>query len=191
MRARLAGLVLLSTAGAAFAQDAPGFAGTWSINRELSQDLTAQIKAVAGSDQMAGGPSTWATETWLPWKAGFGEGERLSVREFLLAAVPAFDSIEIQPGAGEIKTIHGEAGSRIFYLTRTSAGTSALSGEKVTRQARLEGPRLVLESKGKEGRFDETFTLEPGGKRLVYLIRLEQKRLKKELEARLVYDRAQ
>jgi hypothetical protein len=191
MRARLVGLVLLATAGAAFAQDAPGFAGTWTINRELSQDLAAQINAVAGSAQMAGGPSTWATETWLPWKAGFSEGERLSVREFLLAAVPAFDSLEIQQGAVEVKTIHGEAGSRIFYLTRASAGTSAISGEKVTRQARLQGPQLVLESKGKEGRFDETFTLEPGGNRLVYVIRLDQKRLEKKLEARLVYDRAQ
>jgi hypothetical protein len=189
MLARLAGILLLTSAGIAVAQDAPRFAGTWRLNRELSQDLADHIKAVAGSEQMAGGPKTWATETWLPWKAGFSEGDRLSVREFLLAAVPAFEAVEIELGSDEVKTVHGEAGLRIFNLKRTSAGTSAMSGETVKRQARLEGGQLLLESKGKEGDFREAFTLDGG--RLVYVLRLEQKRLKDPLEARLVYDRTE
>lgn len=190
MLSRLAVVVLLASGGTAAAQDAPGVAGTWTLNRDLSQDLAAKIKLVAGPEQMAGGPRTWATETWLPWKANFGEGDRLSVRDFLLAAVPAFDSIDVEQATDEVKTVHGEGNSRIFHLSRTSAGTGALGGETVTRGARLEGARLVLESKGKEGRFLESFTLEPSGKQLVYLLRLEQKRLKDPLEARLVYDRA-
>lgn len=189
MRAHIAGLVLLAGAGFAPAQEAPRLTGTWRLNHELSQDLAGHVKAVAGSEQMSGGPRTWATETWLPWKANFSEGERLSVRDFLLAAVPAFEAIEIDLGADEVKTIHGEAGSRIFNLKRSSAGTSALSGETVKRQARLEAGRLVLESKGKEGEFREAFTLD--GARLVYVLRLEQKRLKQPLEARLVYDRTE
>lgn len=189
MGARLVGFVLLATAAAA-AQDAPGLSGTWTINRELSQDLKAKVEAIAGSAQMSGGPRTWATETWLPWGNDFGEPERLSVREFMLGAVPAFESIEIQQGADEVKTVHGEAGSRIFNLTRASAGSGA-SGETVTRQARLDGRQLVLESKGKESLLREMFTLEPSGNQLVYMLHLEQKRLKGPLDARLVYDRKQ
>ncbi len=188
MRARWAVLVLLTAAGTAAAQEA-SFGGTWRLNRQLSQDLAEHIKAVAGSAQMAGGPRTWATETWLPWKAGFGENERLSVRDFLLAAVPAFETIEIEQDAEEVRTIHGEAGSRRFYLKRTSAGTSAISGETVKRQARVEHGQLLLESKGKEGDFREAFSLEGG--RLVYVLHLDQKKLEKPLDARLVYDRTE
>ena len=191
MHARVAAFafVLFGAVGAA-AQGPPGLAGTWRLNRELSQDLSERIKAVAGSEQMSGGPRTWATETWLPWKANFGENDRLTVRDFLLAAVPAFDAIEIVQGPDEVTTVHGEGASRIFNLKRESAGTSALSGEKVKRQARLEGGRLVLESKGKDGTFEESLTPEASGTRLVYVLHLEQKRLKGPLEARLVYDRA-
>ena len=189
MRAVLSGLLLLACAGAAAAQDAPGLAGTWRLNHQLSQDLADHVKAVAGSAQMSGGPQTWATETWLPWKANFSEGERLTVRDFLLAAVPAFETVEIEQGADEVRTIHGEAGARIFNLKRTSAGTSAISGETVKRQAKLEGGQLLLESKGKEGEFRESFSIEMG--RLVYVLHLEQKRLEKPLDARLVYDRTE
>jgi hypothetical protein len=189
MRALLSGLLLLACAGATAAQDAPTLAGTWRLNRQLSQDLSDHVKAVAGSAQMSGGPQTWATETWLPWKANFSEGERLTVRDFLLAAVPAFETVEIAQGADEVRTVHGEAGLRIFNLKRTSAGTSAMSGETVKRQAKLQGGQLLLESKGKDGEFRESFTLEGG--RLVYVLHLEQKRLEKPLDARLVYDRTE
>ena len=189
MLARVTSFVLLAAA-TAVAADAPGLSGTWTLNREASQNLSEKIKASAGSEYMSGGPRTWATETWLPWKANFGENDRLTVRDFLLAAVPAFGTIEIEQGAEEVKTVHGEGGSRIFNLTRKSAGTGAIAGDKVERKARLEGGQLTLESKGKDGVFQETLALEPAGARLVYTIRLEQKRLKAPLEARLVYDRA-
>ena len=189
MLPRLASLVLLAVAGSAAAQDAPAIPGTWKLNHQLSQDISAKIKEAAGSEQMAGGPS-WATETWFPWGTSFKEGERVSVREFLLATVPAFESVEIQQSGDELRTIHGGSGSRIFHLSRASAGTSAISGEKVQRTARFEGGKLFLESKGKEGKLSETFNLEGPG-RLAYVLRLEQKRLKDPLEARLVYDRTE
>jgi hypothetical protein len=190
MFTRLVSAAFLScTLSTVLADDPPGLAGTWRLNRALSQDLAARIKDVAGSEHMDGGPS-WATETWLPWGEKFGEPERLGVREFLLATVPVFDVLEIQIGGDEVKTVHGEAASRIFDLKRARAGSSAMTGQKVTRQARLEGETLVLESKGKDGRLREDLTLEPSRARLVYVLRLEQKRLKDPLEARLVYDRA-
>ena len=188
MFTRAAALVVFAAA-AASAQDAPGLGGRWALNHQLSQDLAGRIKAVAGSAMMEGGPS-WSDNTWIPWGKNFTEGDRLSVREFLLGAVPAFDSIEIQPRGDEVTTVHGAGGSRIFRLTRTSAGTSALSGETVKRTARLDGGTLLLESKGKSGLLRETFTLESSGSRLVYQLHLEQKRLKGDLDTRLVYDRA-
>jgi hypothetical protein len=181
-------IIILSLAGAASAEEVPGIAGRWALNREQSDDLGARIQAVAGSQYMSGRPS-WASETWVPWSGGFSEPERLRLREFLLATVPAFDGIQIRARAEEIETTHGEAGVRLFNLKRKSAGTSMFVGETVRREARLDGPRLILESKGKDSRLRETFTLETSGNRLVYVLRLEGSRLEAPLEARLVYDR--
>ena len=112
------------------------------------------------------------------------------MREFLLATVPALQTVLIEQTAQEVKTVHGETGVRIFNLTRTSAGTSALGGETVTRQARWQGTQLVLESKGKESRLVELLTLVPTRSQLVYALRLEHKLLKAPLEFNLVYDSA-
>jgi len=189
MLARAAALAML-VSGTSAAQDAPALSGSWTINRELSGDLVAKINEVAGSQYMSGGPS-WAAETWFPWGTSFSESQRVSVREFLLATVPALQAVEIEQTAAEVKTIHGESGVRIFNLTRASAGTSAMSGERVTRQARWQGPQLVLESKGKEGKLVEVLTLVPARNQLTYALRLEQKLLKGPLEVSLVYDRAE
>ncbi|HET7291298.1 MAG TPA: hypothetical protein VFM88_02640 [Vicinamibacteria bacterium] len=190
MLVRLGACLLLLGWGAAAAQDAPDLAGVWKLNHELSDDVRARIEASAGSQYMSGGPN-WAAETWIPWGTSFSEGQRVSVREFLIATVPAFEALEIEQSAKEVKTIHGESGVRIFNLTRASAGTSALGGETVTRQARWQGQQLVLDSKGKEGRLTEAVTLVPARNQLTYALRLEYKLLKSPLEVSLVYDRAQ
>lgn len=189
MPARLAAVALLFVAGTSAAQEAPVLSGAWKLNHELSEDIAAKINAVAGSQYMSGGPN-WAAETWFPWGTSFSEGQRVGVREFLLATLPALQALEIEQTPQEVKTIHGEDGVRIFNLTRASAGTSGMSGEKVTRQAQWQGPQLVLDSKGKESRLAEVLTLVPERKQLTYAIRLEQKLLKAPLEASLVYDRA-
>jgi hypothetical protein len=182
---RLAAAVLLWAAGAGALQDERGFEGTWTLDRERSQDLAARITEVAGPAHMTGAKG-WATDTWLPWNTDFAEPDRVGIREFLLDTVPAFDVLEISRRGDEIQTVHGQAGSRIFDLTRKRAGTSAMSGLTVRREAHLEGRRLVLESKGKDGRLRETLTLESPS-RLVYVLRLEQRLLTAPLEARLVY----
>jgi len=188
MSTRVAVLILLSAASAAAFQDVSSFQGKWRLDHERSQDLSAHIKQAAGNAYMSGGPS-WATETWIPWSADYSEHARISVREFMLSSVPVFEALEIQQHGDELTTIHGDSGSRIFNLKRASSGSSALSGQTVRREARVEAGQLVLESKGKEGRFRETFTLEEGGNRLIYVLHLEQKLLKSELDVRLVYGR--
>src|SRR5262245_9056071 len=177
MLVRLGACLLLLGCGASAAQDAPDLSGAWKLNHQLSDDVTAKITAAAGAQYMSGGPS-WAAETWFPWGTSFTEGQRVSVREFLLATVPALQAVEVEQSAKEVKTIHGDTGVRIFNLTRPSAGTSAMSGETVTRQARWQGEQLVLESKGKESKLTEALTLVPARNQLTYAIRLEYKLLK-------------
>jgi hypothetical protein len=190
MPTRLAAVVLMLAAGASAAEETPNLAGVWKLNRELSDDLAARIDAVAGAAYMSGGPS-WAAETWFPWGTSFSEGQRVGVRDFLHATVPVLAALEIEQTAREVKTIHSDVGVRIFNLTRASAGTSGMSGEKVMRQARWQGGQLVLDSKGKDSHLAEVITLVPARSQLTYALRLEQKLLKGPLEASLVYDRAE
>jgi hypothetical protein len=190
MHARLAVVSLLLACGLPAAADAPDLNGTWTLNKSLSQDIAEKIKTAAGSASTSGGPSwTGATETWIPWSGGSSEGQRLEMREFLLAAVPAMQSVEIEQTPDEVKTVHGETGVRNFNLKRASSGSGAISGETVTRQARWQGEQLVLESKGKDSRLVELLTLVPTRNQLNYAIRLEHKLLKAPLELSLVYDR--
>jgi hypothetical protein len=184
-----AALLLLACAGRS-AAESPDLSGVWTLNRGLSQDIKEKIKLAAGSASMSGSVS-WATETWIPWTGGMSEGQRVEMREFLLATVPAFDQVEIEQTADEVKTIHGESGVRLFNLKRSTSGSSALGGQTVTRHARWEGTQLVLESKGKEGRFLELLTLVPSRNQLTYALRLEHKLLKAPLEVSLAYDRAE
>jgi hypothetical protein len=189
MHVRLAAVSLLLACGAPAAAEDPDLSGVWKLNASLSQDIAEKIKAAAGSQSMSGGVS-WATETWIPWTGGFSEPERVQMREFLLATVPALQSVEIEQTAQEVKTVHGESGVRLFNLKRASSGSSALSGETVSRQARWQGTQLVLESKGKESKLLEVLTLVPARNQLTYALRLEHKLLKAPLEVSLLYDRA-
>jgi hypothetical protein len=189
MRVCLAVVSSLLVCGVPARADAPDLSGVWILNASLSQDIAEKIKLAAGSASMSGGVS-WATETWIPWTGGSNEPQRVEMREFLLATVPALQTVEIEQTPQEVKTVHGESGVRLFNLTRASAGSSALSGEKVSRQARWQGTQLVLESKGKESRLLEQLTLVPSRNQLTYALRLEHKLLKSPLEVSLVYDRA-
>jgi hypothetical protein len=182
---------LLFLAAAAGAEEAPQLKGRWTLNRALSQDIEARMKESAGSQYMTGsGPGWKPPETWLPIGVKFDEAERLEVRKFLLAVIPSLQHLEIEMSAAEIKTIHGEGGARIFSLVRKSAGTSALTGERVTRSATLEGRKLTLESKGKDSVLIETLTATSESKQLVYSLHFEAKILEKPLDLNLVYEPA-
>lgn len=190
MRVRfVAAVVGLLSAASAFAQT-PDLRGRWTLNAELSGDIAEKIKAAAGPASVSGGPS-WAgaTETWFPWAGGFSEPQRVEMREFILATLPVLQNVEVEQTAEEIKTIHGESGVRTFYLTRKSAGSSAVDGQTVSRQARWNGPELVLESKGKESKLTEVLVLVPTRAQLTYTVRFEHKLFKTPLELNLAYDR--
>jgi hypothetical protein len=190
--ATLAGSAVLLAALFARAQEpASALNGHWTLNRELSQDMEAKIKDAAGSQYMTGSGPGWAPpETWLPIGVKFDEHERLEVRRFLLATIPVFSDLHFDLTPAEIKTTHGEAGVRIFNLSRATAGTSTLTGEKVTRQARWEGQKLILDSKGKDSRMVESITVSTEEKRITYALHFEAKILEKTLDLNLVYDRA-
>ena len=181
------GLLLLS-AGPVRAADAPNLSGTWKLNHELSDDTAAKVKEAAGSEYIKGGPS-WATETWFPWGTKFNEGERVMLRDVLLGAVRGLERIEVDQTASEIKTVYGEEGLRVFYLTRAASGTNLVTGETVKRTAQWKGAELVLEYAGKKGKAREVMSLVPAKNQLVNLLHLEMDPLKHPMDIRLVYDR--
>jgi hypothetical protein len=181
------GLVLLC-AGPVPGADAPNLSGTWKLNHELSDDTAAKVKEAAGSEYIQGGPS-WATETWFPWGRKFNEDERILLRDVLLAAVRGLERIEVEQTASEIKTVYGEEGLRVFYLTRAASGTNLVTGETVKRTAQWKGAELVLESAGKKGKAREVMSLVPAKNQLVDLLHLEMDPLKHPMDLRLVYDR--
>ena len=166
----------------------PDFSGTWKLNHELSDDAAAKVKEGAGSAYIQGGPS-WAAETVLPWGRKFDEDERLLLRDVLLEAVKGLERMEVEQTPSEIKTIHGQDGVRVFYLKRTSAGSSMLTGEKVTRSAQWKGEELVLESNGGKGKAREVLSLAPPRNQLTHTLHLEMDLLKHPIDLRLVYDR--
>jgi len=182
------GLLLLH-AGPVLAAEAPNLSGTWKLNHALSDDPAAKVKEAAGAEYIEGGPS-WATETWFPWGTKFNEGERVLLRDVLLGAVRGLERIEVEQTASEIKTVYGEEGLRVFYLTRAASGTNLVTGETVKRTAQWKGAELVLESAGKKGKAREVLSLLPAKNQLVNVLHLEMDPLKHPMDVRLVYDRA-
>jgi hypothetical protein len=168
----------------------PDLSGLWTLNHALSDDAAAKIKEAAGSQYVQGRPS-WAAETILPWGRKFDEGDRVLLREVLLGAVRELERLEVEQGPAEIRTIHGKAGIRTFYLTRKGAGTTLLTGEKTTREAKWDGDTLVLKSSSGKTKTREAFTLSPARDVLVHMLHVEMDLLKKAIDLRLVYDRAQ
>ena len=181
-------VVVLLFAGPVRGADAPNLSGTWKLNHALSDDTAAKVKTAAGSEYIQGGPS-WATETWFPWGTKFNEGERVALRDVLLGAVRALERIEVEQTASEIKTVYGEEGLRVFYLTRAASGTNLVTGETVKRTAQWKGAELVLESAGKKGKAREVMSLVPGKNQLVNVLHLEMDPLKHPMDLRLVYER--
>ena len=181
------GLLLLCAAPSRSAEP-PNFSGTWKLNHEQSDDAVAKVKDAAGSEYVQGGPS-WAAETVLPWGRKFSEDERVLLRDVLVGAVRAFEKVEIEQTATEIKTIHGEEGLRVFYLKRAAAGTNILTGEKVKRTALWKGDQLLLESAGGKGTSKETLTLAPSPNQLTHSLHIEMDLLKHPIDLRMVYDR--
>ena len=180
--------LLLLCADTTRAAGPPDFSGTWKLNHGLSDDAAAKVKEAAGSAYVQGGPS-WAAETVLPWGRKFDEDERVSLRDLLLAALRGLERMEVEQTPSEIKMIHGQDALRVFYLTRTGAGTNILTGEKVKRSARWKGDQLLLESAGEKSTAREVLSLVPARNQVIDALHLKMDLLKHPIDLRLVYDR--
>lgn len=181
--AALAALLATPPVGAA----PPDFNGEWRLNREASDDVAAKVKQAAGS-QYVSGAKGFGSFTIFPWTS-FSEGQRVLLRDVLLAGVSAFEQLEIEQAEDEVKTVHGEDGVRIFNLKRASAGTAMLTGEKVKREARWQGEQLVLESSSGKLHTTEVLTRYAERDQVIDVFRIEMDLLEHPLELKLVYDR--
>jgi hypothetical protein len=182
------GLLALGSPGRARAEGPPNFSGSWTINRSLSDDVTARVAEAAGADAVAGA-HTFGGITFLPRSSYGKDVDRVSLRQLLIDSVAALDHLEITQTADEVKVIQGEDGIRTFYAKRDSTGV-ALDGAKLTRRMRFEGEQLKLESENGKRRTIELLTLVPARSQLIHAIHFEHELLKKPLELKLVYDRA-
>jgi hypothetical protein len=174
------------TAGAA---EQPSFAGSWVVNRSLSDDAAAKIAEVAGADTLSGA-KTVGGQVFFPRGSYGADVDRLTLRQQLLEAAKTLDRMEVEQEGREIRTIHGEDGVRIFHFDRESTGTG-VSGAKLVRRTRWQGSQLTLESESGKTRALEVLTLVPARNQLIHVVRYEDEHLKKPLELKLVYDRAQ
>ena len=182
------GLLTFSIPAGARAEGPPNFSGSWTINRSLSDDVTARVAEAAGADAVAGA-HTFGGITFLPRSSYGKDVDRVSLRQLLLDSVAALEHLEITQSADEVKVIQGEDGVRTFYPKRDSTGV-ALDGAKLTRRMRFEGEQLKLESENGKRRTIELLTLVPARSQLIHAIHFEHELLKKPLELKLVYDRS-
>jgi hypothetical protein len=176
------------SSAAARAGGPPDFSGSWTINRELSDDAAKRVAEAAGADAVAGA-HTFGGLTFLPRSSYGKDVDRVSLRQLLLDSVAALAHLEIEQTPEEIRVMQGEDGVRIFYTKRESSG-EALDGGKVTRKMLFEGDQLRLESTNDKKRTIELMTLVPARSQLIHAIHYENDLLKKPLELKLVYDRA-
>lgn len=174
-----------ATAATAAAAD---LSGRWRMDPARSDNAAAQIEAAAGSANVSGYGSN---------DIHFGGGgrarsevERVELRAWLLDLAKRTEGFEIELKPTEVTVVHGEAGVRNFYFGRKSV-RNAEDGQRLEVEARWDGPRLVLNQKGKNGlQVIETYELLPGDKEMRWTATVESKRLKKPLEMKRVYLRA-
>jgi hypothetical protein len=185
----IAAVLFLFLPWSARGSEPPDLSGAWKLNHELSEDAEPRVKEAAGSQYMQGGRSTWSGETVLPWGRKFSENERVQLREVLLGVVQELETLELEQTPAELKTIHGEAGVRIFYFGRQGSGASLVTDATVKRRAHWKGEQLFLESESGKMKVQETFALTPARDRLVHTLHVEMDLLKHDFDLRLVYDR--
>jgi hypothetical protein len=159
----------------ALAQSTPDLAGTWKINRGLSDDVEAKVLEAAGGGKTVGQAAV--------------EAPRVELRKAILALLPSFGQIEIEQSPAEIKYVDADDNVRIFYFGREHVREGRL-GRKLRCTVEWKGEQLLITEISDDSRLTELLTAVPTRKQLLHVIRLEDKRLKAPLEVRLAYDAA-
>jgi hypothetical protein len=168
-------LGFLLPAQASPAEGRTDFNGVWIFNAERSDDLRALVEESVGPETTQGDVKKDIVRIWI--------------RQWLLSVLEDPDAayLTIEQTEKDFKAGLGDEVA-IYYFGRESASRGPLGG---TLKASIEwqGDQLVLRKKSEDGgRITALYTLMPGGKNLVVAYLLEHKRLKKPLEARMIFD---
>jgi len=186
--AALALTIAVLAGAAASAQQKPDFSGIWQLNREISDDVKAQIEKAAGPASMKGGG--YESDRWFPRGGGGSEVDRIQLRRALIQRASEFDSLTIEQTAQEFKVLGAESSVRIFAFGRPSTRQPD-GGPRLTATTRWDGEQLVVEESGKDGwKTVEVYTLVPGGERMNLALRFESKLFEKPVDLKLGYLRA-
>jgi hypothetical protein len=154
------------------AQTKPDLSGTWELDREASDDTESKILGGAGEDTTRGMPHL----------------ERARVLERLVELARAIHEIEIEQSQEDLKIFDQDDNVRIYYLDGETRARATPWGARLDVVARWDGPQISVRTTGREiGEVHETFGLE--GRRLVYIVRIDNENFEDEILIRNYYDR--
>jgi hypothetical protein len=167
---------LLIPGPAADAADKPDFSGIWVFNEARSDDLRALVEEAAGPEETTGDIKKDILRIWI--------------RQWLLGVLedPESAYLTVEQNEEDFKTGLGDEVAT-FYFGREAASRGPLGGT-LRVSVTWQGEQLVLRKRADDGgQITAVYTLMPGGENLIVAYRLEHKRLKKPLEARMIFDR--
>jgi hypothetical protein len=157
------------------AQTPPSFAGSWTLNRSLSDDLEAKVLEATGGSKTVGQSAQ--------------EGKRVELRRIILGILPALGRLEVEQTAQEIKLVDAEDNVRIFYFGREHTRQSRL-GSRLRCTTEWQGEQLVVTETSDQGKLIEILTAVPARRQLLHVLRLQHSALPSPLEVKLAYDAA-
>jgi hypothetical protein len=168
----------LCVPGLASALDAPtDFNGAWLFNPERSDDLRALVDESVGPEATQGDIKKDIVRIWI--------------RQWLLSVLddPESAYLTVEQTEKDFKTGLADEVA-IFYFGREASSRGPMGGT-LKASVKWQGEQIVLEKKSEDGgRIMSVYTLMPDGKNLVVAYLLEHKTLKKPLQARMIFDRA-
>ena len=151
----------------------PNFAGTWRLNRELSDKPQEKVKEAAGKrggmlGRVMGGR---AAEDRMKNLEGLGE------------------VLQIVHQDPELQVAGKNGASRQIFTDGRKVSRTTPKGESIETTANWRGSQLVVVTqRANGGKLTQTYSLEPGGKRMIVLTRIAGQRLEQPIELRFVYD---